>query len=169
MSTCVEVYPDREVVVEFDPDLTFECVEECTWCCHHGVLLYARDFEALAAHADLAETTTSFRGEEGIKTLEEECLGGKNLGFNGKQCIHPSQVEAAARIFSPSEKEVEWAVRVAIADAKADKQGRGAWTLDGKMIDVPVARKAKAIVNKAELCGFDVKKMQEKWKDQEPE
>jgi len=60
----VEVHPGCEVVVEFDPDLTFECVEECTWCCHHGVLLYDRDLIELARRANLAETTTDFRGEK---------------------------------------------------------------------------------------------------------
>jgi Fe-S-cluster containining protein len=84
VSTCVEVYPDREVVVEFDPDLTFECVEECTWCCHHGVLLYARDFEALAAHADLAETTTSFRGEEFVRREKKE--RDEHVGDDGAAC-----------------------------------------------------------------------------------
>ncbi|MDL5362579.1 YkgJ family cysteine cluster protein [Halalkalicoccus sp. NIPERK01] len=67
MSTRVEVHPGREAVVEFDPDLTFECVDECTWCCQHGVLLYERDFEGLASYADLADSTTSFRGEEFVR------------------------------------------------------------------------------------------------------
>ena len=62
-----EVYPGREVIVEFDPDLTFECVDECTWCCHHGVLLYDDDLLELAARANLAETTTQFRGEPFVK------------------------------------------------------------------------------------------------------
>ena len=91
------------------------------------------------------------------------------MGFNGKQLIHPSQVEVCQRIYSPGEKEVEWAVRVVIADEKADRQGRGAWTLDGKMIDVPVVGKAKSIVSKAEACGFKVDEIRTKWKDQEPE
>ncbi|WP_255193390.1 YkgJ family cysteine cluster protein [Natronobeatus ordinarius] len=60
----VEVYPGCEVVVEFDPALTFECVDDCTWCCHHGVLLYDRDLLELAQRANLAETTTDFRGEK---------------------------------------------------------------------------------------------------------
>ncbi|KIV99524.1 hypothetical protein, variant [Verruconis gallopava] len=136
--------------------------------------LYARSAIATAARAhDLPSTIdlvcTAFRGEEGLRTLQEECEGGKRLGFNGKQCIHPTQVEIAQRIFSPSEKEVEWAVRVVIADEKADAQGRGAWTLDGAMIDVPVVRKAKNIVKKAELCGINVEEVRAKWKDQEPE
>jgi citrate lyase subunit beta-like protein len=136
--------------------------------------LYARSAIATAARAHNLPSTidlvcTSFRGPEGLKTLEEECLQGKGLGFNGKQCIHPSQVEVAQRTFAPGEEEVEWAMRVVIGDAKADASGRGAWTLDGKMIDVPVVGKAKAIVRKAELCGTDVDSIREKWKDQEPE
>lgn len=72
-------------------------------------------------------------------------------------------------IFSPEPEEVEWAVRVVIADGKAAAAGRGAWSLDGKMIDVPVAEKAKAIVRRAEACGVDVEGVREKWKGQEPE
>ena len=136
--------------------------------------LYARSAIATAARAhNLPSTidlvTTSFRGEEGQNTLREESENGKKMGYNGKQCIHPSQVEVVQNVFSPSEKEVEWAIRVVIADQKADAQGRGAWTLDGKMIDVPVVGKAKALSKKAELCGFDVEKVRSKWKNQEPE
>lgn len=101
--------------------------------------------------------------------MTEECLGGKGLGFNGKQCIHPSQVEVVQRAFAPSKEELQWAVRILIADRKADKQGRGAWTLDGKMIDAPVVGKAKSIVNKAEACNMDVDSVKQIWKDQEPE
>ena len=68
----VEVHPGREVVVEFDPDLTFECVDDCSWCCQHGVLLYGEDLVALAERASLAETTTQFRGETFVKREEKE-------------------------------------------------------------------------------------------------
>ena len=136
--------------------------------------LYARSAIVTAARAfnlpsalDLVSTT--FRGEEGRRFLQEEAENGKRFGFNGKQCIHPDQVAPVQEVFSPSEKEAEWAVRVVIADKKADAQGRGAWTLDGKMIDVPVVGKAKAIVAKAELCGFDVQELQDKFKDEEPQ
>ena len=58
-------------------------------------------------------------------------------------------------------------VRVVVAEAKAG--GRGAWTSDGKMIDVPVVKKAKAIVDRAAGCGFDVDGLRGKWEGQEPE
>ncbi|KAJ4397113.1 hypothetical protein N0V93_001337 [Gnomoniopsis smithogilvyi] len=137
--------------------------------------LYARS--AIATHArafDLPSTIdlvcTTFRGEEGAARLAAECEDGRGMGFNGKQCIHPSQVEEVQRAFAPGEAEVEWSVRVAIADEKAAKgERRGAWTLEGKMIDVPVVRKAKAVVERAARCGFDVEGIREKWKGQEPE
>jgi citrate lyase subunit beta-like protein len=135
---------------------------------------YARSAVTTAARAfgltsaiDLV--CTSFRGEEGVRRLEEECVNGKGMGFNGKQCIHPSQVEVVHRMFAPAADEVEWAVRVVVADEKAERAGRGAWTMDGKMIDAPVSAKARAVVAKAERCGFDVGGLREKWSGQEPE
>lgn len=136
--------------------------------------LYARSAIATAARAAELPSTidlvcTSYKGEEGLRRLEEECRGGKAMGFNGKQCIHPSQVETVQRLFAPGEKEVEWAVRIVIADEKAAAAGRGAWTLDGAMIDAPVVGKAKAIIEKAGRCEIDVQGLREKWKSQEPE
>lgn len=91
------------------------------------------------------------------------------MGFNGKQCIHPSQVEVVQRMFAPDQREVEWAVRISIGDEKASASGRGAWTLDGKMIDAPVVGKASAVIAKAKQCGIDVQSLRNTWKDQEPE
>ena len=136
--------------------------------------LYARSAIATACRAHNLPSTidlvcTSYKGEEGRRAMEEECLGGKGLGFNGKQCIHPDQVSIAQKAFAPSEEEVTWAVRILVADAKADEQGRGAWTLDGQMIDAPVVGKARSLVSKARACGFDITAMKEKWIGQEPE
>ncbi|KAF4444336.1 citrate lyase subunit beta-like protein [Fusarium austroafricanum] len=136
--------------------------------------LYARSAIVTAARAAELPSAidlvcTSYKGEQGLKILEEECAGGKSIGFNGKQCIHPTQVGVAQRMFAPDQNEVEWAVRISIADEKAFVSGRGAWTLDGKMIDAPVVGKAGAVISKAEQCGIDVQSMRNKWKDQEPE
>lgn len=136
--------------------------------------LYARSAIVTAARAaglpsaiDLV--CTSYKGDEGLRRLEEECAGGKSMGFNGKQCIHPNQVETVQNMFAPARHEVEWAVRVAIADEKAAASGRGAWTLDGKMIDAPVVGKAHAVAAKAEKCGFDVAGLRTKWQHQDPQ
>ncbi|OGE55295.1 hypothetical protein PENARI_c004G10998 [Penicillium arizonense] len=140
--------------------------------------LFARSAIATAARAAELPSTidlvcTAFKSESGDgkppAVLREECLDGRRLGFNGKQCIHPSQVKVADEVFGPDAVETEWAIRVVVADEKAAKAGRGAWTLDGKMIDVPVATKAKAIVRKAEECGVNVVELRGKWEHQEPE
>ncbi|RAK91405.1 citrate lyase beta subunit [Aspergillus costaricaensis CBS 115574] len=140
--------------------------------------LFARSMIATAARAANLPSTidlvcTAYKSTKGDGSppavLEEECRDGRRLGFNGKQCIHPSQVETAQAIFGPDPEEVKWAVRVCVADEKAARAGRGAWTLDGKMIDVPVAEKARAVVRKAEACGFDVGRLREEWGHQEPE
>ncbi|KAF2836409.1 citrate lyase beta subunit [Patellaria atrata CBS 101060] len=136
--------------------------------------LYARSAIVAAARAHnlpsaIDLVATSYRSESALQMLEEECAGGKRLGFNGKQVIHPAQVDVAQRVFSPGEEEVEWAVRVCVADEKADRVGRGAWTLDGKMIDAPVAKKARAVVERARACGADVEGVRERWKGEEPE
>ena len=91
------------------------------------------------------------------------------MGFNGKQCIHPGQVGTVSKVFSPELEEVEWAVRVRIAQKRAEEMGKGAWALDGKMIDAPVEAKARAVVKKAEMCEFDVRTLQDKFRDQQPD
>lgn len=136
--------------------------------------LYARSRIVTAARAFNLPSTldlvcTAFKTEADQEALLEECRDGKRMGFNGKQCIHPSQVNTVSKVFSPELDEVEWAVRIVIAQKRAEELGKGAWAMDGKMIDAPVEGKARAIVKKAELCGFDVKSLQEKHKDQQPE
>lgn len=136
--------------------------------------LFARSAIATAARAaNLPSTidlvTTAFKSEADHEQLEEESRQGKRLGFNGKQCIHPTQVDTVQKIYSPEHKEVEWAVKVVVAQKKAEEQGKGAWALDGKMIDKPVEGKAEAIVRRAEACGVDIEGLREKWKGQEPE
>lgn len=140
--------------------------------------LFARSAIATAARAAELPSTidlvcTAYKSDKADgsppATLEEECRDGRRLGFNGKQCIHPTQVKTANAIFGPDEEETRWAIRVVIADEKAAAAGRGAWTMDGKMIDVPVAEKAKAIVKKAAACGVDVEGLRKEWQHQEPE
>jgi citrate lyase subunit beta/citryl-CoA lyase len=71
----------------------------------------------------------------------------KALGFGGKLCIHPAQVKSVNTVFSPNPDEIAWAMRVLQA---IDAGGTGAITLDGKMIDRPVAERARAIIDASE-------------------
>ena len=72
------------------------------------------------------------------------------LGCEGKWAIHPSQVALANRVFSPRAKEVDYARRVLAAMQRAEEAGRGAVSLDGRLIDLASIRQAEVMVRKAE-------------------
>ncbi len=72
------------------------------------------------------------------------------LGCEGKWAIHPSQVALANELFSPSAKEVDKARRILAAMAEAQKAGKGAVALDGRLIDLASIRQAEVLVKKAE-------------------
>jgi len=72
------------------------------------------------------------------------------LGYEGKWAIHPSQIELANRVFTPSEAEVTRAKRIMEAMAQAAKEGKGAVSLDGRLIDIASIRMAEALLKKAE-------------------
>jgi citrate lyase subunit beta/citryl-CoA lyase len=67
--------------------------------------------------------------------FEAECRQGRQLGFDGKTLIHPSQVEPCNRVFTPSAEEVTHAHRVIDAFEEAENAGRGVATVDGKLIE----------------------------------
>lgn len=71
------------------------------------------------------------------------------LGCEGKWAIHPTQIDLANDVFSPSEKEVAKAKAIIEAMEEAQKQGRGAVTLDGKLIDIASIKQAKVMVDTA--------------------
>ncbi len=75
------------------------------------------------------------------------------LGCEGKWAIHPSQVPLANEVFTPSEKEVTKAKRILEAMEQAQKEGKGAVALDGRLIDIASIKQAEALVKQAELIG----------------
>lgn len=72
------------------------------------------------------------------------------LGYEGKWAIHPSQIELANEVFTPSAAEVTKARRILEAMAQAAKEGRGAVSLDGRLIDIASIRMAEALIAKAD-------------------
>lgn len=84
------------------------------------------------------------------EALAEETRRVRALGFTGKLAIHPAQVEPIRQAFTPSEAEVARARRIAEA---LDAAGGGAVSLDGKMIDAPVAQSARRILARAGAAG----------------
>jgi len=71
------------------------------------------------------------------------------LGYEGKWAIHPSQIALANEVFTPSDGELARAQRILDAMNQAAKEGRGAVSLDGKLIDIASIRMAETLLNKA--------------------
>lgn len=88
-----------------------------------------------------------------VEGLRIDALRAKTLGFQGKLCVHPSQVVPCNEIFSPSADEIEYAGQVIEAFDEAEAQGLAAIQLNGKMIDYPVVERSKRILRLAERMG----------------
>ncbi len=112
--------------------------------------LFAREGLVMAASAyglqAVDMVTVEFRDPV---VLECESLAGARLGFTGKQIIHPAQVGPVHAAFTPSEGEVQKAT--ALLEAFRDHQsvGKGAFEFEGKMVDMPVIRRAQNILTRA--------------------
>lgn len=90
---------------------------------------------------------TNFRDEEGLR---RDIKIGKSLGYKGKFAIHPGQVATINQQFSPLQEEVEYARKVVAAFQEAEAQGRGATSIDGKMIDIPIVKRARFLLAQLE-------------------
>lgn len=77
-----------------------------------------------------------------LEHFERDSRHARALGYRGKYCIHPAQVELANRIFAPSEEELSWAARVVHAYERGEREGLGAVGLDGAMVDRPIYQRA---------------------------
>lgn len=81
--------------------------------------------------------------------LEDDINRAKQLGFQGKLCIHPNQVALCNELFSPTKEEIEYAQKVIEAFNKAEASGIAAIQLDGKFVDYPVVERSKRILKLA--------------------
>jgi malyl-CoA/(S)-citramalyl-CoA lyase len=91
-----------------------------------------------------------FSDPDGYTSAARRCAA---LGFEGKWAIHPSQIDLANEVFTPSEAEVTKARRILEAMEEAAKAGRGAVSLDGPLIDIASIRMAEALIQKADAMG----------------
>jgi malyl-CoA/(S)-citramalyl-CoA lyase len=80
------------------------------------------------------------------------------LGYEGKWAIHPSQIELANRVFTPTDAEVTRAQRIVEAMAQAAKDGKGAVSLDGRLIDAASIRMAEALLASANAIAASSKR-----------
>lgn len=82
--------------------------------------------------------------------FEASCVQGLELGFDGKTLIHPKTIDAANRVFAPSEKEIAWSQKIIAAHAEAAAEGKGVVVVDGKLVENLHVENAKRIVRLAE-------------------
>jgi citrate lyase subunit beta-like protein len=95
----------------------------------------------------LTQVSTDFKN---LDVLRVECQEGSSFGFTGKQAIHPSQIPIIHDAFSPSRETIEHAARLIRQYCAESETGkRGAWEFEGKMVDMPVIKKAKHILTLA--------------------
>jgi citrate lyase subunit beta/citryl-CoA lyase len=107
-------------------------------------LLYARSAVVVAAvAAGRAALDGIWPDVTDVEGLRRDALRGRRLGFAGKSCIHPAQVEPINDVFSPSADELAYARRVVDAFEKAQAKGDGAVALDGKLLDLPIVERAQ--------------------------
>ena len=130
---------------DFTLDTGMERTEEGSELLHPRVMVV---IAAKAADVIAIDTPyNDFRNEEGL--IREARLA-RSLGFEGKFVIHPSQIDPVNQIFRPSAEEVALARRVVEAFEAAEAQGFASTSLEGKMIDIPQANRARKLLMVAE-------------------
>jgi citrate lyase subunit beta-like protein len=92
----------------------------------------------------------NFHDNEGLLF---EANQGASMGFDGKQIIHPNQVNTVQEAFTPSNDAITYALRVMAADAQHQQRGFGTFALDGRMVDAPVVKAAARVLARAHAAG----------------
>jgi citrate lyase beta subunit len=85
--------------------------------------------------------------------LFDEARQGLEMGFSGKQIIHPNQVECVQRAFTPDQEEIEYALQIIQQFEESQQNGQGAFALDGAMVDRPVVTRARHLLERARGAG----------------
>ncbi|MGD8628744.1 MAG: aldolase/citrate lyase family protein [bacterium] len=116
-----------------------------------------------ARAAGIQPIDTVFSDVRDMEGLRESVLEAKSLGFDGKGCIHPRQIQVIHEAFAPAEAEIERAQKVVLAFEDAQAKGLGVVSLGSKMIDPPVVKRALHTVDMAIAVG----KLKANWRDEQ--
>jgi citrate lyase subunit beta/citryl-CoA lyase len=112
------------------------------------ILFYPRLLTSIAAAiVNISAIDTVYLNFRDLEGLEREAREAKAMGYLGKAAIHPNQVDVINKVFTPSEKEIEWAKKVYTAYEDAIKRGLGAISVDNQMIDEAVVKKARRVLS----------------------
>jgi citrate lyase subunit beta/citryl-CoA lyase len=123
----------------------------CEWS-HRGTLQHAREQVLIAARAAGCRTPldgvfVDVRDQAGF---EQDTRVSRALGYHGRTVIHPSQIDAANRLYSPTAEEISESRRLIEAFEQAEARGHASVLFEGRMIDVAMARAARNVIDGAE-------------------
>jgi citrate lyase beta subunit len=117
-------------------------------------IFYARSALMLHAAANNLQAIdmvfVDFKDEHGLMV---EARQGAEMGFAGKQIIHPNQVEPVQAAFTPGDDEIEQAQRILAAYRRHQEAGQGAFAMDGKMVDAPIVKAAERVMARVRAAG----------------
>jgi len=117
-------------------------------------VLYARSRVVLAAKTSrvraLDQVVVDFRDDERFR---QDALFARNLGYDGKMCIHPRQLALANEAFAPTAEEIDYARRLLSAFEEARARGEATIDFEGRMVDGPLVKSARSILRLAEGPG----------------
>ena len=117
-------------------------------------VFYARS--AIVTHAaahDLQAIDSVYVDLHDVEGLVAATQRAMQMGYTGKQAIHPRQVEPIAAVFTPTDEAISDAQRLMDAYNEHEANGRGVFALDGKMIDMPLVRAAENVLARARVTG----------------
>jgi len=113
-------------------------------------LLYSRSRIIMACAAfQIISIDTPYTDVYDDAGFEKDTLNAVSLGMKAKCAIHPRHIEFINQSFSPSVEDIEHAYKVLEAKEKADSEGKGSFTVDGKMVDKPIVERAMKVIEKA--------------------
>ena len=119
-------------------------------------IFYARNLVLTACRAAGVEAIDAVFSDINDKEgLQRDVALAKTMGFDGKTVVHPRQVDVVNAAFTPSAKEIRFAKRVLEAVEAGAKEGKGAVTLDGGMIDKPMELRARTTLAQAKAAGIE--------------
>lgn len=118
-------------------------------------IFYARNVIATACRAKRIDAIdTPFTDTNDYEGLRLDTSNAKGIGMTGKSAINPRQVDIIHSVFAPSHEEINKAVRILEAMEEAKREGKGVFSLDGKMVDAPIISRAQNTVKLAKLLGL---------------
>ncbi len=137
---CAIIFGGEDLAVELGATRTREAWE--VFMARSSMVLHA------AAHGIQAidMVNTDFKD---LEWLRKEAVFGAQMGFTGKQVIHPTQVQPVQDAFTPSQDEIRAAEQIIKAFEENQKDGRGAFAIEGRMVDMPVVKRARNLLMRA--------------------